>query len=93
MLKPLRGEKLQRCINYERRHPLKAKLSRKRSRKKHLTRHHDHAKSLGGTYDSWNIFKLSEEHHQAYHKLFGLRTFDQAASVLLRMKEFHHQVA
>lgn len=64
-----------------------------RRKKKHLTRHHDKAKSLGGTYDSWNIYKLSAEHHAAYHKLFGLRTFDQAAAVLLRMQEFHHQVA
>ena len=64
-----------------------------RKRKPHLTKHHDKAKSLGGTYDTWNIFKLSEEHHQAYHKLFGLRTFDQAATVLLRMKELHRTLA
>jgi hypothetical protein len=81
MLSPMQGEKIQRAYRRER------KLSKKR--RKMLTRHHNRAASLGGTYDDWNIYKLSSEHHAAYHKLFGLRTFDEAARVLLRMQELH----
>jgi hypothetical protein len=53
------------------------------------TRHHNQAKSRGGSYAEWNIYKLSAEHHIAYNKLFGLRNFDEAAQVLLRMQEIH----
>ncbi len=87
MLHQMQGEHLQKYNRIQR-------IDRpRRKRKNKLTRHHDKAKSLGGTYDSWNIYKLSAEHHQAYHKLFGLRTFDEAAAVLLRMQTFHQQVA
>jgi hypothetical protein len=55
-----------------------------------LTRHHDKARSLGGTYAPDNIFMLSVEHHRAYHRLFGLRTFAESARVLMRMEELHH---
>ena len=55
-----------------------------------LTRHHNRAKSLGGDMSDWNIYKLTPEHHQAFHKLFGNRTFDEAAKVLLRMQEIHN---
>jgi len=66
---------------------------RKNKRKKRcwLTKHHDHAKSLGGTLDFFNIFMLSEKHHQAYHSLFGLRTFAEAAEVLNRMEKMHKE--
>ena len=85
MLNPMKGE---RFNQYQ-----KQIKKPNRKHKKMLTRHHDKARSLGGTWDSWNIYKLSSEHHAAYHKLFGLRTFDEAAAVLLRMKEFHQQIA
>lgn len=62
---------------------------RKRNRQSRLTRHHDKAKSLGGKYTHANIFLLTEEHHQAYHKLFGLMTFKQAAEVLMRLDKKH----
>ncbi len=62
-----------------------------RKKRKMLTRHHDKAKSLGGSWDSWNIYKLSADHHAAYHKLFGLRTFAQAAEVLKRMETMHRE--
>ena len=84
MLHQMQGERIQKYNRIQR-------IDRRK--KKHLTRHHNHAKSLGGTYDSWNIYKLSAEHHQAYHKLFGLRTFDEAAAVLLRMQDLHRQMA
>ena len=77
------GEKIRKQNRYQK------KIGRKK--RKMLTRHHNKAKSLGGGYDNWNIYKLSPEHHQAYHKLFGLRTFDEAARVLLRMQELHQQ--
>lgn len=84
-MNPMNGECFQKFNRNQR------KDSRRRKKRYTLTRHHDKAKSLGGTYDSWNIYKLSWEHHAAYHKLFGLRTFDQADAVLLRMQEIHHQ--
>jgi hypothetical protein len=81
-MKPMEGEKLAKANRWAKKHPKK---------QKRLTRHHDKAKCLGGSYDNWNIYKLSAEHHQAFHKLFGLRTFDQAAQVLLRMQELHRE--
>lgn len=85
MLSAMNGEKFQRITRYQK------KQSKKRKHTNRLTKHHNKAKSLGGTYANWNIFMLSSEHHQAYHKLFGLMTFDQAAEVLLRMQEIHKQ--
>lgn len=82
MLTPLPNEKFQRAVKYQKRH---------KPRRQKLTRHHNRAKSLGGKADSWNIYQLSWEHHSAYHKLFGLRSFDEAARVLLRMQELHRQ--
>jgi hypothetical protein len=67
-----------------------SRYERKRNRRNRLTRHHNRPKSLGGTFDNWNIFLLSEEHHRAYHKLFGLRTFREAAEVLMRMESMHN---
>jgi hypothetical protein len=79
---------------YRRDHPevftRKAPKPKRRS-KKFLTRHHDFAKAKGGTWDEWNIYKLSAEHHSAYHKLFGLRTFAESARVLMRMEELHRE--
>ena len=80
-MKIMQGEKFQRAVRYQKRHP--------RKKRKMLTRHHNKARFYGGKDDQWNIYKLSAEHHSAYHKLFGLRTFDEAARVLLRMQELH----
>jgi len=68
-----------------------SRYERKRNRRNRLTKHHNIAKSLGGRFDTWNIYLLSEDHHRAYHKLFGLRTFQQAADVLRRMEEMHNE--
>jgi len=67
-----------------------SRYERKRNRRNRLTRHHNIAKSIGGRFDNWNIYLLSEEHHRAYHKLFGLRTFAEAAEVLMRMEKMHN---
>ena len=83
MLSPMRGEKFQRRVKWERKQ--KGKKRRKN------TRHHNEAKSLGGCGDGYNIFMLSEEHHRAYHKLFGLRNFNQAIEVLKRLQEAHER--
>jgi hypothetical protein len=56
-----------------------------------FTRHHDRAKVRGGTFSPFNIFILTSEHHRAYHKLFGVRSFDEAARVLLRMQDLHRE--
>jgi len=58
----------------------------KRKRKK-LQRHHNKAKSLGGSKLPNNIFYLTPEHHQCYHKIFGNRTFLEASIVLKRLSE------
>lgn len=80
-------EKFQRQEKYQKRHRKPNRRS-KRLSKMH-TRHHDQAKCRGGSYAEWNIYKLSAEHHRAYHLLFDLRTFSEAAQVLLRMQEIH----
>jgi len=67
------------------------KLNRKKKVSKGLTRHHNKAKSLGGTYAPNNIFMLTVEHHRAYHTLFGLRNFNQAIEVLRRLQEQHNE--
>jgi len=58
----------------------------KRKRKK-LQRHHNKAKSLGGSKLPNNIFFLTPEHHKCYHKLFRLRTFKEASAVLKRLSQ------
>ena len=67
------------------------KYNRQRKLRKRLTRHHDRAQSLGGRSEHRNIFWLTAEHHEAYHKLFGLRTFEEAADVLRRMQILHNK--
>ena len=67
---------------------------RKRSRpRRGFTRHHNRAASLGGDWNSENIFMLTPKHHQAFHTLFGLRTFKEAAKVLMRLEQLHKQIA
>ena len=61
----------------------------RRCNNKSKTKHHNKAKSLGGAFSKENIFILTTEHHRAYHLLFGLRTFKEAAAVLLRMDALH----
>jgi hypothetical protein len=48
---------------------------------------------LGGDWNSENIFMLTPKHHQAFHTLFGLRTFKEAAKVLMRLEQLHKQIA
>ena len=67
------------------------RIERKRAtrEKKKITKHHNIAKSLGGSLSPDNIFMLSWEHHQNFHQLFGNRTLKEAAKILLRMDAFH----
>ena len=58
---------------------------------KRKTKHHNRPKSLGGSFGRENIFILTQEHHRAFHLLFGLRTFKQAA-VLLRLDAMHEKI-
>jgi hypothetical protein len=58
------------------------------ARRHKLTRHHNLARSRKGG-DGDNIYILASEHHEAYHKLFGTRTFAEAAEVLRRMEILH----
>jgi hypothetical protein len=50
-------------------------------------RHHIKAKSRGGTMSPKNLILLDENKHAAFHLLFGLRTFREAASLLIRASE------
>jgi len=53
-------------------------------RKGHRNRHHILAKKRGGTKQPKNLILLDENRHAAYHLLFGTRTFEEAARLLLR---------
>jgi hypothetical protein len=50
-------------------------------------RHHDKARSLGGTYADKNIIMLDERRHAALHLVFALRSMFQIAEVCLRMHD------
>lgn len=67
----------------------RSRHQRSRSSLKRKTKHHNQAKSRGGSMAFRNIFILTEEHHRAFHLLFGNRTFKEAADVLLRLNELH----
>lgn len=67
----------------------RSRHQRCRSSLKSKTKHHNRAKSRGGTYAPSNIFILTMEKHRAFHLLFGNRTFKEAAAVLLRLDELH----
>ena len=80
MIHPLRGEKFQRQLHY----------GKRQRRAKKLTKHHNVAQHWGGNGQGRKgsedyLAMLSPEHHQLFHKLFGLCTFRQAADVLLRL--------
>lgn len=81
-------------MSRHRRLRVRIKRSRKpyRHSSKMKTRHHNRAKSLGGSYDKSNIFMLNADKHRAYHLLFGLRTFKEAADVLLRLDAMHKKI-
>ena len=51
-------------------------------------RHHVLPKSRGGVMQSDNIIYLDEARHQAFHFLFGLRTFEEAALVLIKTEQY-----
>ena len=55
-----------------------------KKRKGIKNKHHNVAKSRGGTGLSKNIVRLDENRHNAFHLLFGNRTFREASEVLLR---------
>lgn len=57
-------------------------------------RHHIKARSKGGRYTPQNLILLDERRHSAFHLLFGLKTFREAASILIRAAEMkERQVA
>lgn len=47
-------------------------------------KHHLVPKSLGGTRDEDNLFTWDSRRHNAYHLLFNLKTFPEAARLLMR---------
>lgn len=55
-------------------------------------RHHIKAKSKGGINIPCNMIRLDERRHAAYHLLFGLRTFREAAAVLIRTAEMKERL-
>lgn len=59
-------------------------MSRKWHRGKRKNNHHIIPKSRGGTKTVENLIKLDENRHEAFHFLFGTRTFVEAAKILLR---------
>jgi len=50
-------------------------------------RHHIKARSKGGKYTPANLIMLDERRHSAFHLLFGLKTFREAAAILIRAAE------
>lgn len=76
-MKTLPGEKIANQLKWQKRH-------------KKLTKHHNVAQHFGGRGNGHKgeddyISMLTPEHHALFHKLFGLRTFKQAAQLLLRL--------
>jgi len=53
-------------------------------RNKKLTRHHIRNKCNGGKDTPRNIIYLRKEKHDCWHLLFGNKTFEQAAALLLK---------
>jgi hypothetical protein len=51
------------------------------------TKHHILARSKKGKYTPQNLILLDERRHSAFHLLFGLKTFREAASILIRAAE------
>jgi hypothetical protein len=59
------------------------------------SKHHNLAKSRSGTATQYNLFNLDDNRHAAFHLLFGVRTFLEAAAVLIRadrMRRYHYKV-
>lgn len=57
-------------------------------------KHHLVPKSRGGTREENNLFRWDRMRHNAYHLLFGLKTFPEAARLLMRawnMKKRTHE--
>jgi hypothetical protein len=60
------------------------------------SQHHDLAKVRGGTRSKFNLYNLDDNRHAAFHLLFGVRTFLEAAAVLIRadkMRRSYYKVA
>jgi len=69
---------------------------RKREHKRWVDRgweddHHILAKSRGGTKHPSNIIRMDRSRHEAFHFLFGNRTFLEAARVLVVLNDNHDQ--
>jgi hypothetical protein len=55
-------------------------------------RHHIRARSKGGSYKPHNLILLDERRHSAFHLLFGLKTFREAAAILIRAAEMKEKL-
>ena len=53
----------------------------------HFNRHHIQPRSRGGTMVGYNLLIMDTSRHRAYHLLFGLLNFQEAAELLLRCQE------
>jgi len=53
-------------------------------RARRTNKHHLVPRSLGGTREESNLFTWDERRHSAYHLLFNLMTFPEAARLLMR---------
>ena len=59
---------------------------KRKYKKKCFTQHHNRAKARFKK-DAGDIFWLTQEHHDCYHKLFKLRTFHEASIVLEKLSQ------
>ena len=53
-------------------------------------RHHDLAKCRNGCGGIQNLIIMDVRRHQAFHLLFGVRTFEESARLLLRVSRAKH---
>jgi len=51
----------------------------------YTNRHHNFAKCRGHNDSIQNLIIMDVRRHQAFHLLFGVRTFEEAARLLLRV--------
>jgi len=61
-------------------------------RKGRRNRHHILPKSRRGTRKPSNMILLDENRHAAYHLIFGNKTFEEAARLLLRADEMKRRL-
>lgn len=78
---------MSRSRSEKRRQRKEEKENRKKSflqRSGKTNRHHLVPKSRGGTREESNLFRWDRMRHNAYHLLFNLMTFPEAARLLMR---------